>query len=59
MKEIKIISRHNKDCDSVYRDVTGKVICKKVMKRGWAMYVEVETLADGKKVSVTRHGPLA
>jgi len=59
MKETKIISRHGKNCDSVYRDKDGKVTSKKVMKKGWAMYVEVETLANGKKVSVTKHGPLA
>jgi hypothetical protein len=30
---------------------------QKVTKAGWAMYVEITTLKNGKKVSVTRHGP--
>jgi hypothetical protein len=57
MKEVKVISIHKKDCNSVYRSVNGKVVGKKVTKAGWAMYVEITTLKNGKKVSVTRHGP--
>jgi hypothetical protein len=30
---------------------------KKVLKKGWVQYVEIITLPNGKKESVTRHGP--
>jgi hypothetical protein len=32
MKEVKVISIHKKDCDSVYRNVNGKVIGKRLPK---------------------------
>ncbi len=29
----------------------------KVSQKGWVQYVEITTLPNGKKVSVTKHGP--
>jgi hypothetical protein len=57
----KVISVCNRDCDSHYyrRDEKGKILKgePKVLRKGWAQYVEITTV-NGKKVSVTRHGPM-
>lgn len=66
MKTIKQISVCDTDCDSVaYKVVTDergnsqkKVAYHKVTRKGWSQYVEITTLPNGKKVSVTKHGPL-
>lgn len=41
-------------------DEKGKEIkgAPKVLKKGWKQYVEITELPNGKKTSVTRHGPL-
>ena len=59
---IKIIStcNTNKDCLWPSRKGTYGTIIKggrKVLKKGWVQYVEINTLPNGKKTSVTRHGP--
>lgn len=62
MKTTKVISICGKDCNSHYYRLTedGKVVKggTKFLKKGQAQYVEITTLASGKKVSVTRHGTL-
>lgn len=62
MKQIKLVSLHGKDCKSHYfrRDEDGKIVKggAKVLKKGWGMYCEITVLPNGKKVSVTKHGPL-
>ena len=62
MKTTKLISTCGKDCNSHYYELTedGKVVKggTKFLKKGQAMYVEITTLANGKKTSVTRHGKL-
>ena len=60
MKTTKIISECKKDCNtSTTVTVKGKrKVIPKVTKKGWKMYVEITTLPNGKKTSVTRHGPL-
>lgn len=65
-RQIKVISVCKTDCNSkVYGVVTnnnGKqekvVTYNKVTKKGWGMYVEISTLPNGKKTSVTRHGEI-
>ena len=58
---IKIISTCNKNVNSFWyaKDEEGKVVKgeKKFLKKGWVQYVEITTLPNGKKTSVTRHGP--
>jgi len=64
MKEIKVISVCETDCDStITKMVKGsnghskQVVCyHKVTNKGAKMYVEITTLPNGKKVSVTKHG---
>jgi len=58
MKTTKIISVCKTDCDLKVILKKGKVLYHKVTKASWGMYVEVETLLNGKKRSVTRHGKL-
>ena len=66
MKTAKIISVCKTDCDSKsYKMVQNsrggldKVLAyHKVTRNGFCMYVEIETLPSGKKVSTTKHGPL-
>ena len=59
---IKVISTCKKNVSAFWSaiDEDGKVVkgAKKVSKKGWAQYVEISTKPCGKKVSVTRHGPL-
>jgi hypothetical protein len=59
---IKIISTCGKERNTFWpskKDEDGKVVKgeKKVLKKGWVQYVEIDTLPNGKKTSVTRHGP--
>ena len=58
---IKIISECNKNVKSFWyaKDKDGKVVRgeDKILKKGWVQYVEITTLPNGKKTSVTRHGP--
>ena len=58
---IKIISTCNKNVSSFWskKNKDGKVVKgeKKILKKGWVQYVEITTLPNGKKTSVTRHGP--
>ena len=62
MKTTKLISTCGKDCNSHYYRLTddGRVVRgeEKYLEKGQAMYVEITTLASGKKVSVTKHGQL-
>jgi len=66
MKNIKLISVCKTDCASTtYRtvvDAQGRkkqvVAYEKHTKTGWGMYVEITTLPNGKKTSVTKHGPI-
>ena len=66
MKEIKLISVCETDCSSTsYKTVvdekgrSNKVVAfDKNTKSGWGQYVEITTLPNGKKVSVTKHGPI-
>ena len=57
----KIISTCKKNVNSFWhkKDENGKVVKgeKKILKKGWVQYVEITTLPNGKKTSVTRHGP--
>lgn len=61
----KVISTCGKNVDSFWNaietDKNGnrKVVkgAKKVSKKGWVQYVEITTLPNGKKTSVTKHGP--
>ena len=58
---IKVISTCKKNVSANWSKLDGKRVVKgesKVSRKGWAQYVEVTTLPSGKKVSVTRHGPL-
>ena len=59
---IKIISTCQKNVNSFWpskKDENGKLVKggKKVSQKGWVQYVEIDTLPNGKKTSVTRHGP--
>jgi len=58
---IKVISTCNKNVNSFWnkKDENGKVVKgeNKVSRKGWVQYVEITTLPNGKKVSVTKHGP--
>jgi len=66
MKQIKVISVCKTDCSSTtYKNVLGKngqlkkVVCyNKITKSGWGMYIEIDTLPNGKKSSVTKHGQI-
>lgn len=66
MKIINTISVCKTDCDSetfkIVKDEKGnsrKVLAyHKVTRKGWGMYVELTTLPNGKKVSVTKHGKI-
>ncbi len=59
---IKIISTCNKNLNSFWpskKGKDGKVVKggAKKLQKGWVQYVEITTLPNGKKTSVTRHGP--
>ena len=61
----KVISTCNKNVSSFWNKVEtdkngNKRVVKgesKVSQKGWVQYVEITTLPNGKKVSVTKHGP--
>ena len=61
MKITKVISTCNKSVNSFWskKNEDGKVVRgeSKVSQKGWVQYVEITTLPNGKKTSVTRHGP--
>ena len=59
MTEIKIISLCKRDCNSVVKNRKGVVLYNKVTRKGYAQYVEITTLPNGKKTSVTKHGFLS
>ena len=47
-------SKVEKDKNGKKKVVKGE---SKVSQKGWVQYVEITTLPNGKKVSVTKHGP--
>lgn len=53
-----IISLCKRNCNSVLKNRNGVVLYNNVARNGLAMYTEVTTLANGKKVSVTEHWPI-
>lgn len=59
---IKIISTCQKNVNTFWpskKNEKGKTVKgePKVLKKGWVQYVEITTLPNGKKTSVTKHGP--